>query len=55
VEDIWDSCIRSRELQYLVKWKRFPEEENTWEPAAHLGNSMELVEEFHQANLEKSN
>jgi hypothetical protein len=21
VEDIWDSCVRSRELQYLVKWK----------------------------------
>ncbi len=55
VEDIRDSCVRSRELQYLVKWKGFPEEENTWEPVAHLGNSMELVEEFHQANPEKPN
>jgi hypothetical protein len=55
VEDIRDSCVQSWELQYLVKWKAFPEEENTWEPVAHLGNSMELVEEFHKANPEKPN
>jgi hypothetical protein len=45
--------VRSLELQYLVKWKWFPDEESSWEPVAHLGNSMEFVEEFHQANLTK--
>jgi hypothetical protein len=55
VEEIRDSCVRSQELHYLVKWKGFPEEENTWEPVAHLGNSMELVEEFYQAHQEKPN
>jgi hypothetical protein len=35
--------------------ERLPEEENTWEPVTHLGDSMELVEEFHQVNLEKPN
>ncbi len=38
---------------FLVKWKGFPNEESSWEPVAHLGNSMEFVEEFHQANPTK--
>jgi hypothetical protein len=50
VEEIRDSRVRSLELQYLVKWNGFPDEESSWEPVAHLGNSMEFVEEFHQAN-----
>src|SRR5260221_14722791 len=25
---------RSRTLQYLIKWKGYPEADNTWEPAA---------------------
>ena len=39
VEAIWDSAVYKREskdhlpgLYYLVSWKRYPEEENTWEP-----------------------
>jgi hypothetical protein len=40
-------------LQYLITWKGFPEEESTWEPIAHLDNSMELVEELYQANPAK--
>jgi hypothetical protein len=55
VEDIRDNCVRSRELQYLVKWKGFLKEGNIWEPVAHLGNSMELVGEFHQAYPEEPN
>ena len=42
VEAIRDSAIYAREsesghllgLYYLVSWKRYPEEENTWEPAS---------------------
>ena len=40
VEAIWDSAIYARESEsghlpgfyYLVSWKRYPEEENIWEP-----------------------
>jgi len=35
-------------LSYLVHWKGFPASENTWEPAAGLEGSQELVEEFEQ-------
>ena len=40
VDDIWDSAVYAREsaeqlswLYYLVLWKSYPEEENTWEHA----------------------
>ena len=42
VEAIRDSAVYARESEsghllgfyYLVSWKRYPEEENTWEPAS---------------------
>ena len=41
VEAIWDNAVYAKEseghlpkLYYLVFWKRYPEEENTWEPAS---------------------
>jgi len=35
-EKILKSRMRKGVLQYLVKWKRFPEEQSTWEPAERL-------------------
>ena len=34
-------------LQYLVKWKGYPQEESTWEPEESLKNAKKLVQEFH--------
>jgi hypothetical protein len=34
--------------EYLVKWKNYPESENTWEPAKHLANAQRLLKNFHQ-------
>ena len=38
IDDIWDSAVYARKsarqllgLYYLVSWKSYPEEENTWE------------------------
>ena len=44
VEAIWDSAIYARKSEldylpgffYLVSWKRYPEEKNTWEPASAI-------------------
>ena len=41
-----------QELRYFVKWKGCSEDENTGEPPEHLGNTQELVEQFHLENPE---
>ncbi|KAH7492800.1 hypothetical protein FOMA001_g2149 [Fusarium oxysporum f. sp. matthiolae] len=33
---------------YLIKWKNYPESENTWEPTKHLANAQRLLKNFHQ-------
>ncbi|KAM9294425.1 ral GTPase-activating protein subunit alpha-1 [Gastrophryne carolinensis] len=37
VEEILDSRIFRNQLQYLIKWQGYGPEENSWEPAAHIG------------------
>lgn len=48
VEYLKDSRLHRGKLQYLVKWKGYPQEESTWEPATNLENSKKLIEEFHK-------
>ena len=35
-------------VQYLVKWKNFPESQNTWEPESNLKTCKDMIREFHQ-------
>jgi hypothetical protein len=37
-----------REVQYLVKWKGYPNSENSWLPASQMKNAAKLVKIFHQ-------
>ena len=37
---------RSRTLQYLIKWKGYPEADNTWEPADQV-HALELIKAYH--------
>jgi len=48
VEEIVDVKMRHRKKQYLVKWKGYPEYENTWEPLRNLPNAREAIREFEQ-------
>lgn len=43
----WTGGTRPR-LEYLVKWKGYPESDNQWEPAAHLDNAADLVTRYHE-------
>jgi hypothetical protein len=36
---------RKKQLQYLVKWKGYPESDNTWEPADHV-QAPRLVKQY---------
>ena len=60
VDGIRDSAIYAREsagqlpgLYYLVSWKDYPEEENTWEPALAIQHPRKLVTTYHKDNSEK--
>lgn len=35
-----------RRLYYLIKWKGYSLEHNTWEPKSELGNAKEIIKEF---------
>ena len=61
VEVIWDSAVYAREsesgylpgLYYLVFWKKYPEEENTWEPASAVQHLRKLISSFHKDHFDK--
>ena len=46
VEKILDRRKRREKLKYLVRWKGYTGEEDTWEGLENLKNVMDLVEEF---------
>ena len=61
VEAIWDSAVYANEsesghlpsLCYLVAWKGYPKEENTWEPLSAVQHLKKLISSFHKDHPEK--
>ena len=47
VEEILDSRMMNRKLRYLVKWKDFGTEHNSWEPWDNI-HAPELTMDFHR-------
>ncbi|KAB5587867.1 Retrotransposable element Tf2 [Ceratobasidium theobromae] len=47
VEQILNSKKTRGKLHYLIKWKGYSEESNSWEPKEHVENSPELIRRFH--------
>ena len=62
VEAIWDSAVYAKEselghlpgLYYLVSWKEYLKEENTWEPALVVQHFRKLISLFHKDHPEKT-
>jgi hypothetical protein len=48
VETILDYRKQGTVHYYLIKWKYYPNSENTWEPRKNLKNSETLIEQYHQ-------
>src|SRR6266436_5661466 len=44
---------RSKRLQYLIKWKGYPESDNTWEPADQV-HAPELIKHYQSAGAHRS-
>ena len=61
VEAIWDSAVYANEsesgylpgLYYLVTWKGYPKEENTWESSSAVQHLKKLISSFHKDHPEK--
>jgi hypothetical protein len=49
VEEIIDSRMRGRRLQYLVRWKGYEREENSWISEGDL-DAPNLIADFHGAH-----
>src|SRR6266404_313034 len=44
---------RSKSLQYLIKWRGYPESDNSWEPADQV-HAPDLVKHYHSAAKDQS-
>ena len=53
VEEILDRQERRIKTKYLVKWKEYMAEENTWEELENLKNVREKIEEFEKGRFEE--
>ena len=60
VEAIMDSAVYAKEaeghlpgLYYLISWKGYPEEENTWEPSSAVMHLRKMISAFHKDHPEK--
>ena len=51
VEDIQDSRRTRNRLEYLIKWKGYPDSNNSWESSSHIARG--LIKEFHRRNPTK--
>ena len=53
VEEILDRQEKRGKTKYLVKWKEYTAEGNTWEGLENLKNAMKKVEKFERGRLEE--
>jgi hypothetical protein len=47
VETILNSRKRGKGVQYLVKWKGYSHNENTWEPSRNIDDAKDLITQYH--------
>ena len=59
VENIVNKRIKTnkgkRIIEYLIKWKNYPEYENTWEPAINLKHAQQIIKLYEQNNNHNNN
>jgi len=47
VEEILDSCLRYKKLEFLVKWEGYTNENNLWEPEDNCRNECNAITTFY--------
>ncbi|CAK9861554.1 unnamed protein product [Sphagnum jensenii] len=51
IEAIRKKRTRKGKKEYFVKWRGWPEKDNTWEPYAHIQRCSDILEEFENRAL----
>ncbi|KAK1303443.1 putative chromo domain-containing protein LHP1 [Acorus calamus] len=46
IEAIRKKRVRKGQVQYLIKWRGWPETANTWEPVENLSSCIDIIEAF---------
>eukprot|EP00301_Raphidiophrys_heterophryoidea_P005649 c12352_g1_i1.p1 GENE.c12352_g1_i1~~c12352_g1_i1.p1 ORF type:complete len:251 (-),score=77.32 c12352_g1_i1:1137-1796(-) len=49
VEKILDDKKKGKQTHFFIKWKGFPESENSWEPEANLSNCVGIIKAYREA------
>jgi hypothetical protein len=48
VEQILDTRkLKNGKIEYLIHWKDYGHDEDTWEPSKHLTHCQQLIQQFH--------
>ncbi|KAF8697061.1 hypothetical protein AX14_001485 [Amanita brunnescens Koide BX004] len=50
VETIQKVRKKQGKCEFLIKWKGLPQEEASWEPKEHMGNTKEAIKDFYRRN-----
>ena len=48
VEEVMSSQKHGQGIQYLIKWKGYGNEENTWEARKNMEKAKDAIKDFHQ-------
>jgi Chromo (CHRromatin Organisation MOdifier) domain len=51
IEEIHNSRRCQGCLEFLVYWKGYPDEDDTWEPEEHLENAPQVVKQFYDEHV----
>ena len=55
VDKILQHRVCQKKLEYLVRWKGFMWDHDTWEPATSFKNAPEKIEEYKKENFQAQN
>ncbi|KAF9613185.1 hypothetical protein IFM89_005956 [Coptis chinensis] len=50
IEDVRRKRIRKGKVQYLIKWRGWPEAANTWEPVENLLSCIDIIDAFERTS-----
>lgn len=53
VETVRKKRVRKGQVQYLIKWRGWPESANTWEPFENVKACADIIEEFEKSSAAK--